>query len=42
MCGLIAELIQRTMLSHRKIAALLEVSANIVHRASLAQQEQGH
>jgi len=37
---LIIELLQRTHLSHRKIAAFLEVSANIVHRASLAEQEQ--
>jgi len=36
---LIIELLKRTLLSHRKIAAFLEVSANIVHRASLAQQE---
>jgi len=38
--GLIIELLQRTHLSHRKIAAFLEVSANIVHRASLAEQGQ--
>jgi REP element-mobilizing transposase RayT len=37
---LIMQLLQCTHLSHRKIAAFLEVSANIVHRASLAEQEQ--
>ena len=37
---LVIELLQRTHLSHRKIAALLEISANLVHRASLEQQEE--
>ncbi len=37
---LAVEVLKRTKLSHRKLAALLEVSANTVHRANLNQQVQ--
>ena len=35
---LVVELLQRTRLSHRRIAGLLEISGSFVHRASLVQR----